>query len=780
MKNTCTLPARAKLGVAALVMMALAGTSCAGARNAVAPPKSEDAELLMVDPGGLGSVQTRTDLGEVGKLAATKVAVTAKQAGDLAEVSVEHTFVSEADVPLEGTFRFPMPDGAIVTGLAMMVNGQMIEGELVENEKARKVYEDIVDAMQDPVLLEWEHGTTFKMRVFPIEPKQPKVVTMRYLVPLRKQGAALSFVQGTRAMDDSKTIPQLRIDWNGKTVLDRKDVERGGALSFPAFAAPVALREVLPDAIYTSVRVTPDWSKVGAGDKAVRKNWIVVADTSRSSLEERKLELASLRTVLEGLPKDARFLVATSDLETRAAADARFETVTPATVDAALKFVAATEPDGATDLGAMLAKSAELASKVSDAAIIYLGDCEASWGTTDTVGLRKVAATSLQQTPFFPVVLGNSADTETARELAAATSGRMVRARMPEDLTRFVASLKQSPKRLSDVELVQAEHSVILPAGKTTLDEGEELVALIRTEKGVAPPSTITLRARAGETSLELPIAVKATETPHVARRFGSAWVHELERNQKPKEEIVNASKAFSVMSKHTSFLVLDSEEAYAAHNIARRAARAADGAPRIASIDGDSANISLDRIQPGDPEIMVHAPRDAERVLVVLPTGEVKNASYDPDANGGRGAWMVRFLVDQDTPEGTYEAEAVVFHADGRKESQKVHYTVDKTPPLLDVQMKPAVGKPAGTWQIDVTQKAPKLDVDMRRVEVQTPDGALLELTAIRWGEFRGYWKPSYDAAFQQGGSIHVVGFDSALNHSTMDVAIPVATGGR
>ncbi|MFO0665048.1 MAG: VIT and VWA domain-containing protein [Polyangiaceae bacterium] len=766
----------ARVSLLALCALSAFLGSCAGARVTTPPPKVEDAELLMVDPGGIGAVQTRNDRGEVGKLGLSKVQVTAKQTGDFAEVSVEHTFMSVADVPLEGTFRFPMPEGAIVTGLAMMVNGKMIDGELVENEKARKVYEEIVDAMQDPVLLEWEHGTTFKMRIFPIEPKQPKVVVMRYLVPLQKHGSALSFVQGTRAIDDSEKIPDLRIDWNGKTVHAAKDAERGGVLSFPAMPAPAALREDLPDATYTSVRISPDWSKVGGmseKEKGGRKRWVIVADTSRSSLEERKLQLTSLRSVLGGLPKDSQFMVAVSDLDTRAPADATFVPATPDHIESAIRYVEGTDPDGATDLGAMLTKSAEFAGKAgAEAGIIYLGDCEASWGTTDAAALRKLAQTSLAKTPFYPIVLGNSSDPDTARELAAATSGRMVRARSPEDLTRFLSTLAKAPKRLSDVELVQQEHSVMLPASKTTLDEGEELVALVRTEHGKAPPTSLVLRARAGEAPVEMPILVNAVATPNVARRFGSAWVRELERNRKPKDEIVNASKAFSVMSKHTSFLVLDSEEAYAAHDIARKAAQR-DGAPRISSIDGDGAHISLDRIQPGDPEIMVNAPRDAARVVVVLPNGETKTASYDPDANGGRGAWMVRFLVDQDTREGTYDAEAIVFFVDGRREVQKVHYTVDKTPPELEVQMKPASGKP-GTWQIDVTQKAPKSDVDVRRVEVQTPDGMLIELTAIKWGEFRGFWKPSGEA-FRAGGSIHVVGFDSALNHRAVDIAIPV-----
>ena len=88
---------------------------------------------------------------------------------------------------LEGTFRFPLPEGASLVGLAMEIDGKMMEGELVESDKARKTYETIVDEMRDPALLEWEHGTTFKLRVFPIEPHEDKRIVIRYVAPLRRE-----------------------------------------------------------------------------------------------------------------------------------------------------------------------------------------------------------------------------------------------------------------------------------------------------------------------------------------------------------------------------------------------------------------------------------------------------------------------------------------------------------------------------------------------------------------------------------------------------------------
>lgn len=748
------------------------GFACGDHRAPAVGSAAMAADTTALEPGGVGSIQTRTEHGDAGKLRLQRVSVKAKQAGDMAEVVVEHTFVSEATVPLEGTFRFPMPDGAIVTGLAMMVDGQMMEGELVENDKARKIYEEIVDAMQDPALMEWEHGQTFKMRVFPIEPGKPKVVAMRYLTPLRKKEGGAVFVQGTRAIDDGDAIPELRLEWEGKERLSLRDVGKGRLLEAPAAPPASALREVREDGTYTTVRLSPDWSKVPAKRVAPPKNWVVVADTSRSSLEERKLEVESLRKVLEGLDAESRFVFATSDLDTKLSKSG-FVKPSPATIGDAMAMLESTPPDGATNLGEMLHVAGAAAAGAGNAGVIYIGDCEASWGATDVKALRDRAAHDLAGAPFYPLVLGSAVDVELARELAAVTAGRMFRAGRPEDVAAFAADLRRTKKRLSNVEIVQVPGSVILPVGKMTLDEGEELVALVRTPTEEKSPAAIVLRSDGEAGTQETSFPVQPRTTAMVARRFGAAWVRELERQGKPKEEIVQASLAFTVMSKHTSFLVLDSEEAYEKYKIERRAKRQNQAVSGTEALGADVANISLDRIQPGDPEILVDAPADAEDVVVVLPTGETKIATYDREAKGGRGAWMVRFLVERGTPEGTYEARAFVQYKDGHRETRTVHYTVDTTVPLLVVEVVPALGKP-GALEIRVTQQAPKAEVDTRRVEVRTPDGQTLALTAVRWGEFRGLWSPRGGREAVAGQMLHVVGFDQALNHTTLDVPVP------
>jgi hypothetical protein len=740
-------------------------------RTMTSLPSSPDAEDWDADDtGGLGAIDTRDAAGDPGRLRLDRVLVRARQVGDLADVAVEHRFVSDAEVQLEGTFRFPLPEGAIVTGLSMVVGGQTIEGELVDNARAREIYQEVVDSMRDPVLMEWEHGTTFKMRVFPIEPHADKVVTLRYLAPLRARGTALRFVQGTRAVaaGDAAPIAELSVQWNGERAFSAKQVTRGRIVELAAAAAPAVMSEVRPDGTYSAVRVRPDWSKVPAAATPPPRRWVVVVDTSRSALEERKLSIEALRALLSGLGEDASFVVATADLETRFD-PAGFGPASAAHVAAAVRFVEATEPDGATDLGRMLRAAAAAARGITPTGVVYLGDCEPSWGEVDPAKLTAIATEALSGVPFYPLLLGDSVDPELARALAAATPGRLLRAQKAQDLARVSRVLHRSGRRLTRAILQPIEGVTLLPEGPTTLDEGEELLALVRVPAGTPAPSTLTLRGEASGRPSTTVVKLDGTPTPLVARRFGAGLVRQLERSGRPKAEIVAASTEFTVMSKHTSFLVLDSEEAYQRFAIERRAKRANAelAANAVPQPDGLEASISADRIQPGDPEIEIDAPRDAEHVFVVLPNGDSRVAAWDDEARGGRGAWMVRFLVDSGTPEGTYQARVYIEHKDGRTEARTVSYVVDTSAPRLDVRVRRA----GGGYTIDVKQLAPAGQIDTRRVEVLTPDGQVLMLTALRWGVFHGRWQPTRAVAGQR---LHVVGIDQALNHTTVDVVIP------
>src|SRR5205085_11798948 len=97
-----------------------------------------------------------------------------------ARTTIDQTYFNDTHGRLEGTFQFPLPPDASLSRLAMYVDGTRMEGGMVERDYGRNVYESIVTKQQDPALLEWVDGSTFKMRVFPLEARQEKRLLLSY------------------------------------------------------------------------------------------------------------------------------------------------------------------------------------------------------------------------------------------------------------------------------------------------------------------------------------------------------------------------------------------------------------------------------------------------------------------------------------------------------------------------------------------------------------------------------------------------------------------------
>lgn len=98
----------------------------------------------------------------------TKVTVNATLHDLIAEVKTTMTFYNNHDDDLEGEFYYPLPEIATLTGYALDIEGQMVDGVVVEKNKGRQVFETIARRSIDPGLLEWTKGIKFKTRIFPM------------------------------------------------------------------------------------------------------------------------------------------------------------------------------------------------------------------------------------------------------------------------------------------------------------------------------------------------------------------------------------------------------------------------------------------------------------------------------------------------------------------------------------------------------------------------------------------------------------------------------------
>jgi hypothetical protein len=713
---------------------------------------------------GLGSLETRT--GAHLQLASVDVKVTV--AGDQAETVVDETFANPTEQRVEGTFRFPLPDGAELIGLSMEIDGHLVEGALVERAKAQKVYEDIVDKMLDPAILEWEQGNVFKLRVFPIEPGQPKRIVIRYLAPLHETSDGWQYVYPTAAPAMQGKIDSFRLALGGKVAFAQDGFTPGRDVVVDVKTAPAdALREVRADGTYTAVRVRPDWGALGATARPpAPQRVVIVVDTSRSALEGRALALESLRAITAELGPTDQFAVLACDVACRTRA---FAPVTRAAIDDAVAFVAGIEPDGATDLAAAFAAAGALGGTQ----VVYLGDGVATWGVTEPEALRAAGQAAFAKAPFQAIVLGKGAGTELLADVAGASGGKVVHPTAKIEVQRFALFVAHAAELPRIAEARVAADGEVYPDRPTTLYEGDELVALVRTAPGAQPPAQVTLSGRIGGkvVSQVVPV-VDAAPSAYVGARWARPKIAALESaSGDHAAEIVKTSLDYGVLSKKTAFLVLESDEMWEKYQLERRQKEEqARLDPKVTGGDLESvgkdgeARLSPDHIQPGDPEIRVPAPADARQVEVVFPFGETKLAIYEPEL----GAWTVRFLIDKDTPDGTYTVLVRITLADGQVRTLTLPYTVDTSAPTMAVTLTRVRG---GVYRIDATQDDGADDA--RVVEVGVPGGGVVWLRNVAPGQFTGTWRPGHRV--EGAIDLRVVVGDRAQNQHVSELQVAV-----
>jgi Ca-activated chloride channel family protein len=93
--------------------------------------------------------------------------VTVSIKDQLAVTRVDQVFYNPNDWTIEGTYIFPIPDDAAVSGFTLWVDGQPVEGRVLDATEARQTYEQIVSSMRDPALLEYIGRGAVQARVFP-------------------------------------------------------------------------------------------------------------------------------------------------------------------------------------------------------------------------------------------------------------------------------------------------------------------------------------------------------------------------------------------------------------------------------------------------------------------------------------------------------------------------------------------------------------------------------------------------------------------------------------
>jgi len=140
---------------------------------------------------------------------------------NISETIIDQTFYNPLKRTLEGEYIFPIPKNAVIKRFSMFINGKEVKAELLEKNKARRIYERIVRKMKDPALLEYYKNNMFRVRIYPINPGEKKRIKISYTQFLKYSNFTYEYVYPLNTEKfSSKPIKDVSLEANVKSDFD--------------------------------------------------------------------------------------------------------------------------------------------------------------------------------------------------------------------------------------------------------------------------------------------------------------------------------------------------------------------------------------------------------------------------------------------------------------------------------------------------------------------------------------------------------------------------------
>lgn len=547
------------------------------------------------------------------KLGIAKQVVHAVIRDGVAETEVDQTFSNPGGQPIEGYYWFTVPSAAMVTGFALETNGQLVEGEVIEKREAAAQYGAAMRQGNDPAILEWVDGRTYRARVYPIPASGTRRVVLRYIEtmpmvegktryvyplrsddPVRFDEFALSVdVGGTDQDVEVASSLDARVEGGGRTV----SMRRSGYVPRADFQLELSSKKKRPpvtawrfqagadQADYVMLRYAPE--KDFAKEPPANADVVLVVDTSAGGDESsRQLRALAAEGALRALSDHDHFALVTLDVApTVVYPKEGLAPATEADIAKALEKLSDHPIGGATDLGAMFEPALARLHGKEQAAVVYVGDGAPTSGETGAEALLDRLRRSLtgSRARFFAIGTGADAHHELLAQLARAGGGQYVRIDESGQTTgqalRLTSAIKTAA--ITDIAIdVGAGLDQPLYSATGKLSRGEELVLLARTHHPL--PDKVSIHGRIGGKDFDEKYDVKVDTTSVTASLVPRLWAAEYTRRlmgsgttlEDNRAQILELGVEYGLITPFTSSLALDSESAYARQGIQRKRSR--------------------------------------------------------------------------------------------------------------------------------------------------------------------------------------------------------------
>ncbi|HTD61538.1 MAG TPA: VIT domain-containing protein [Gemmatimonadaceae bacterium] len=514
---------------------------------------------------------------------------------------VKETFRNTGGPLGEADYLFPLPQGAAFENLQLSINGELVSGETLGADEARRVYEDIVRRKRDPALVEWMGFGLLRARIFPLAAGEEKTVVVKFQSVAQREGDALRLdYLRSDARNDSASDAER---WNftltyplhhgyGTPYSPTHNVARVHDGTVAITGPERALTVLVPVARQTggaSITVLPYRASSEDGFAMITltppeghasktpRDVTFVLDVS-GSMNGKKIEQAKAagRQLVESLRPEDRFRLIDFSTDVRTFRDG-WAQATQENVAAAEKYFGQLEAEGSTNIEAALAEA--LNNQSDDAErlpiVLFITDGEPTVGERNTDKLVAGMVAKRGRTRLFTFGLGADVNTSLLEQLSLDGRGTAQFVRPDESVERAVSLVagRLSGPVATDL-VVHTDDNVQLksqlPSGAIDLFEGQDAIVLARyTGTG---STHLTFRGHTASGPVEWSETVtfpdRERANPFVARlwatqRIGylSADRHKHGANPEVDDEIRQLGMRFGIPTELTSYLVQEPQD---------------------------------------------------------------------------------------------------------------------------------------------------------------------------------------------------------------------------
>ena len=575
-------------------------------------------------------VPIRPDLRIRGSWAVKYHKVDIKVRDQIADVSIDQAFINTGPAVMEAEYLFPLPPGAAIDSMTLVVDGKDMRGRILRSEEARRIYMEIVRTRRDPALLEYVNYGLYRTSAFPLMPGKEVHVTIHYTDICKKDGDLVEvFYPLNTEKFSSRPLEQVAVNVdilaNGP-ISSVYSPTHFVSLSRPAPNRVLASYSIQKDTPASDFRLLyqPTADPVGATVLSYRprededgyfllmvsptprsertavvpKDLVIALDRSGSMHGDKFTQAkSSLSYVLRNLNPQDRFNV----MVYNDTIEPLFDEMVPnqkENVDKALGMIDRISDGGSTNIHGALASSLKAVGSAPGGNraryILFLTDGLPTVGITDEGRILKdTAAANAANARIFAMGIGYDVNVRLLDKLVGQNRGLSAYVKDRENLEPRISSLYNKIKNpvVTDlvVKLSEARPRLMYPQVVPDLFDNDQIIMVGRYSRPGRTSITITGSYLGKGQTFEYPADLTASSS-----KLGNAYIEQLwavrrigylldqiqlnGQSSEVVDELVLLSKRYGIITPYTSFLANERIDLSMNSELLRQAKISAEG----------------------------------------------------------------------------------------------------------------------------------------------------------------------------------------------------------